>query len=408
MELSKTPLSLRPFQFFIIGHFLSFTGSWMHTTAQNWLVYELTGSSFYLGLLSFFSSSPIVLFGLIAGFLIDKFNRKKFLILITFLSIFPPLILGFLVQKAWVSFWQIAFLAFLLNSFSSIDMPLRQVFISEIVPLKLLTQALSVQAFSFNLARMLGPALAGFIISYYSLYVCFYLNALSFLPFLLFLIFFIQPQTSEVKELSSQTLNLKKEVKEIILFLKNNLTLLAVLLSVSNFTFFGISTLILLPVIVHQLYGGEAKEFGILSSFIGLGAILGSLYVFIKKEISQKLEHLFKALLLMGFSMVGLVFCPFWSLTLFLSLLIGFSFTNFFPIANSYLQENTPSQLRGRIMSLFTISFMGVTPLGNFLIGFLAEYLSLKTLLLFYFVLLLSFQLLIFKTLTKNPNKHLK
>ncbi|MDW8136237.1 MAG: MFS transporter [Thermodesulfobacterium sp.] len=399
MELSKTPLSLKPFQFFILGHFLSFTGSWMHTVAQNWLVYELTGSSFYLGLLSFFSSTPIILLGLLGGVLIDKFNRKKLLTLITFLSVFPPLILGLLVQTYSVSFWQIALLAFLLNSLTAIDLPLRQVFIGEIVPSGLLTQALSIQAFSFNLARMIGPALAGFIISYYSIYLCFYLNALSFVPLLLFLLFFIHLQDLDFKNKPSETFNFKKDLKEIFLFLKNHPSILATLLSISNFTFFGISTLILLPVIVHKLYGGQAKEFGILSSTIGIGAILGSLYIFLKKEISQKLEHLLKASLLLGLSIGGITFSPFWFLTLFLSTLIGFSFTNFFPIANSYLQENTPSHLKGRIMSLFSISFLGVSPLGNFIIGILGDILPLKMVLIAYTFLLIIFQFFIFRLL---------
>ncbi len=341
---------------------------------------------------------------LIGGVLIDKFNKKNFLTLINLFSIFPPLILGILVQTQSVYFWQITFLAFFLNCLSAIDLPLRQVFIGEIVPPGLLTQALSIQAISFNLARMIGPALAGLIISYYSISLCFYLNALSFIPFLLFLLFFIYPQTSESKPKLTQNFSLKSDLKEIVSFLKAKPSVLAALLSISNFTFFGISVLILLPVIVHKFYGGKAKEFGFISSTIGLGAILGSIYIFLKKEIPQKLKHLLKASLLLGFSIIGITFSPSWWLTVLYSLLIGFSFTNFFPIANSYLQKNTPSNLKGRIMSLFTISFLGVSPIGNFVIGVLADNFPIKIVLIFYVVFLIALQFLILSKWVEPKN----
>ncbi|RKX62629.1 MAG: MFS transporter, partial [Thermodesulfobacteriota bacterium] len=190
LYLEDNPLKIKNFRLFIIGHFLSFTGSWVQNIAQIWLVYELTWSSLYLGIFSFFSSFPTLFLTFIAGIFIDLFDRKKTLSIIAFLSIFPPLILGFLTQLKLVTFWHITFLAFLSGCLTALDTPLRQVFISEIVPIKFLTKAISFQSLSFNTARVLGPFLAGLIISYRNLYECFYLNALSFIPFLFFLTFF--------------------------------------------------------------------------------------------------------------------------------------------------------------------------------------------------------------------------
>lgn len=388
-HLEDNPLKFRNFRLFIIGHFLSFTGSWIQNTAQVWLVYELTLSSLYLGIFSFFSSFPTILFTFVSGILTDLFDRKKLLSLIAFFSIFPPLVLGVLTQFKLINFWQVTFLAFLSGCLSALDTPLRQVFISEIVPMKFLTKAISFQSLSFNTARVLGPFIAGLIISYGNLYQCFYLNALSFIPFLIFLTFFIKVQKKkEIRK--AEKIKFIESLKEILNFLKSEKKIPIVLFSVAIFTIFGASVMVILPVIVHKFYGGGGKEFAFLSSSIGLGAIFGASSVIFRRPIDNKVGHLLKATFILSFGLLGLNFIRSWYLTLFFCFLIGYSFTNFFPVANSYLQENTPDSLRGRIISLFILSFLGTHPVGNFIAGFLASKINLHAILLFYVIFLLS------------------
>ncbi len=396
--LEDNPLKIKNFLFFLIGHFISFTGSWTQSTAQTWLVYQLTWSGFYLGIFSFLSSFPVIFITILAGIIIDLFDRKKLLSLTLFFSIFPPLVLGLLTQFKIITFWYITFLALLSSCLTAIDTPLRQVFISEIVPLPFLTKAISFQALSFNTARILGPFLAGLIISYGNIYQCFYLNALSFIPFLIFVLFFIKPQLSEKKDLKEKV-EIRHTFKEVYSFLKKEKKIVIVIFSVIIFTLFGASVIVLLPLIVHKIHMGGAKEFAFLSSLLGAGAILGAFSVIFGKPIQNKTFHLFKATLFLSISLIGLNTIKNWYFTLFFCSLIGFSFTNFFPVANSYLQENTPESLRGRVISLFTLSFLGIHSVGSFLAGFLADKISLNMVIFFYIILLFSINtyLLLFK-----------
>jgi len=388
LSLEDNPLKIKNFKFFIIGHFISFTGSWVQSTAQIWLVYELTWSALYLGIFNFLSSFPTIILTFISGVLTDLFDRRKMLSIIAFFSIFPPLMLGILTQFKLITFWQVTFLAFLSGCFSAIDTPLRQVFISEIVPMRFLTKALSFQALSFHTARMLGPFFAGVIISYGTLYQCFYINALSFIPFFIFLTFFIKTQKQvEIKKIGRE--EIKRSYKEVYNFLKKEKKILNVIFSVANFTVFGAAVMILLPIIVHKIYGKGGKEFAFLSSVLGLGAIFGASSVIFRKPISDQIKHLFKTTIILSLGLLGLNLIKNWYFTLIFCFIIGFSFTNFFPVANSYLQENTPDHLRGRIISLFTLAFLGMHPVGSFIAGFLANKIGVHATLSLYITLLL-------------------
>jgi len=324
--------------------------------------------------------------------------------IIAFFSIFPPLILGILTQFKLITFWQVTFLAFLSGCLSAIDTPLRQVFISEIVPMSFLTKALSFQTLSFNTARILGPFFAGLIISYGNLYQCFYINALSFIPFFIFLTFFVKTlKQREIKKIEKK--EIKRSYKEVYEFLKREKKILNVIFSVANFTIFGAAAMILLPIIVHKIYGKGGKEFAFLFSVLGLGAIFGASSVIFRKPISDQIEHLFKTTIILSLSLLGLNLTKNWYFTLIFCFIIGFSFANFFPVANSYLQENTPNHLRGRIISLFTLAFLGMYPIGSLIAGFLTNKIGLHATLFLYitFLFFLNIYLLGFKFKPSKP-----
>jgi len=385
-SLADNPLKYRNFRFFLLGHFISFIGTWIQQVAQVWLVYELTGSSFYLGVFTFFNAFPMMILSLLGGMIIDTFDRRKLLMLVVFFAMFPPVILGFLTQTGKIGFWTITFLGFLSGCFAAIDTPLRQVFISEIVPIKILVKAISFQSLSFNAARMIGPLIGAFLLSQKKIYLCFYLNALSFLPLFFFLAFFIRPSVST--EARSQPQSKRTAFKEALVYLKENSNLLVVLFLVASFTFFGPSLLVLLPVIVKQFYHGGGKEFGFMSSTVGAGAILGALSVIVRTTMKDKLKNLLAGITLFCVSILVISINHEWYLTLACLVLIGFAFTNFFPVANSYVQENTPSRLRGRVMSLFVTAFLGIYPIGNLFVGFLAEHIPVRLILAIYPIVL--------------------
>lgn len=392
------PLLYRDFRFFIVGHFISFTGSWIQTTALHWLIYDLNKSSYELGLYSLITNLPGVLATLLAGFLIDRFPTVRLFQTILGLSLIPPLIFVFLLEMKIYNFWIFLIPGLLASILSSIDMPLRQVLIGEIVPQRYLTQALSLQAFSFNSARMLGPLIAGIILSY-STVLCFWVNFLSFLPFLTFTLF-IRGNDKPKKKKTYFSIN--REVTEFLRLLVNRSELLLLLLLVASFTFWATSIIILLPMIVHENLNGSSREFAILSSAVGIGAILGALLVFFTRKVDVELNQLYRAHLLWVAGILGLIFAQSFPIYYISLVLTGMAFTHFYPVANSLIQRRSDSEHKGKVMSLFTVAFIGVAPLGQFFIGFLSEHLELKVLLIVVSVLLIMTNVTLLGLLNKK------
>lgn len=374
------PLRIRAFCLFILGHFISFTGTWIQNTALQWLIYTQNKSTSQLGLFTFLTTFPGIFITLLSGILIDRIERKKLLQILLFLALFPPLFMGLLIHQEYFNFWVFVLLAFLANSLSSIDMPLRQVFISEIVPPLYLTKALSLQALSFNSARMLGPTISGFVMTFFHISLCFFLNFFSFIP-LLFFTFFIK--TTQKEKLLYQKTKFSQEISEFLFFLRQNLYLIKILLITAVFTFFGVSIIILLPMLTTEVLKGSGKDYAFLSSGLGIGAILGALSVFLRREIQSKTFQLLLAHFLWGIGSLGLIFGKNFFLLFLSVLMIGSSYTNFYPVVNSFLQENTPFQYRGKMMSLFSIAFLGTAPFGQMFTGFMVEFLNYKLWLFF-------------------------
>ncbi len=398
MFLSNNFLISKNFKFFISGYFISIIGSWIQTAGQMWLVYKLTKSAFYLGLFSFLTSSLILFFVLLGGFLIDTIDRKQLMILITLFSIFPSLTLGILIQINIINFWYLTVLVFLYNSISTLEIPLRQVFVSEIVPLQLITKGIAFQSLAYNFARLVGPFLSSLILTYSKVYNCFYLNALSAAIFIIFLKFVTPEFKREKKILFSQ--NFKETLKLTLSFLKRK-EINRVLLSVISYTFFGNSIIIIFPYIANKVYGKDPKEFTYLLTAVGLGAVLGAIQVILKNGIKNEVSHLWKATVILALGILGLSFSKMWTLALIFSFLIGFSFSNFFPVANGFLQKSTPDYLRGKIISLFTLAYLGTFPLGDLTIGFLTEILGIY-LIIFYVILLLTFNKLLLSSIVSR------
>lgn len=389
--LKDTPLISKNFKFFIFGYSLSVTGSWIQNAGQMWLVYKLTNSAFYLGLFSFLTSFLTLFFVLLGGFLIDIIDRKLLMILINSFSVFPSLILGILIHTDNINFLYLTLFVFLYNSISTLEIPLRQVFVSEIVPLHLITKGIAFQSLAYNFARLVGPFLSSLILTYGNIFHCFYLNALSSIIFVIFLNF-VTPKFKKEKETSS--LKFLESAKITLSFLKRK-EINRILLSVVNYTFFGNSIIILFPYITNKIYERDPKDFTYLLTAVGLGAILGAFQVILKRKIKDEISHLWKATIILVLGILGLSFSKIWILALFFSFLIGFSFSNFFPVANGFLQKSTPDYLRGKIIGLFTLAYLGTFPLGDLTIGFLIETAGLYIIIFYVGILLIINRLLI-------------
>lgn len=347
----------------------------MQHIAQSWLVYVITNSAFYLGLISFLSSFPMLIFTLFGGVVADRYSRKKILVLTQIFSLFPALFLGIIIQLNKVEIWHVAVASLVLGIASAFDMPARQAFITEIVSKEMITSAVAMQSMSFNIARIVGPFLAGVIVTNLNFHMCFYLNAISFLPLIVILRWISEKNIPATTENSS----VKHFFKEGLAFLLERKRILFTISAVGIFTVFGVSFIPVLPVIAKEVLGRGVEGYSMLVTSIGIGSLTAGTIIAIRKDIQDKEKHIFLASLIFPIGLFGIALSENFYITIFFAFLLGLSFVNFFTVSNSFIQHQTESRLRGRIMSFFSFVFLGFTPFGNMLIGVLVENFGTRT-----------------------------
>ncbi len=389
------PLRVKEYRSYWIGQTISLIGTWMQQIAQGWLVYVLTKSAFYLGFVSFLSTFPMLIFTLFGGVVADRYSRKKILILTQAMSLLPAIFLAIIIHLGIVQIWHVAVASFILGVAAAFDMPARQAFITEIVSKDMITSAIAMQSISFNIARIVGPILAGFIVTQINFHMCFYLNALSFLPLIIILM--------KISHLNIQSdngdLSVKHFFKEGFIFLFTKKKIFYTICAVGAFTIFGISFIPFLPMIAEQVLKKGADGYGMLVSSIGLGSLLAATFIVMKKDIEEKENHIFKASLFFPVGLLGIALSKNFYVTIVFAFLLGFTFVNFFTVSNSFIQHHTEGRMRGRVMSFFAFVFLGFTPIGNIFTGWLVEHLGIKTVISTYAFICFIFSLLFFKIL---------
>ncbi len=371
------PLRIRNFRLFFIGQSISLIGTWIHTTAQRWLLYELTNSAFYLGLLGAVGSLPVLLFSLPAGYLADSWSKRKLLIFSQTIAAFQAGLLAALVYTGAVKVWHVLGLAFVLGCTVALEFPVRHSFIYELVGKEPLITALSLHSTAFNLARFLGPAIAGFLMMYSGLGSCFLANALSYAPVILALCLIKIPNEKKGK--------IKKPLeglKEGLSFAWQVLPIRATLSLIAVTSIFLLPYAVLLPVLTREHFGGGAEAFSFLLAANGLGALCGALFM---ASFGRNLKRDRFILLNLGFLCLWLaatVVTSHLKLAAVFLLLAGFHMVCMFTSSNAHLQLQASDDLRGRILSLFSLSFLGLFPLGSTLSGVLAQYFGVEAILL--------------------------
>jgi len=279
-------------------------------------------------------------------------------------------------------------------------MPARQAFITEIVYQDMITSAIAMQSISFNIARIVGPMLAGFVVTHLNFHMCFYLNALSFVPLIIILL--------SIKldfVVSSSHISFKESLKEGLQFIVKSRQILYIICSVGIFTLFGLSFMTILPIIAGEILKAEAKGFSMIVSSVGAGSLLSGIFIALKRDIKQKLNHIFGASILFPVGLLGIAFSNNIHLTMFFAFLLGVAFVNFFTVSNSFIQNQTEQKLRGRVMSFFGFVFLGFTPIGNLLIGTLVDRLGVKTVLEIYSLTCLAGGIIFLKILPSIQRK---
>jgi MFS family permease len=367
-------LTVYNYRLFWFGQLISLSGTWMQTTAQAWLVLKLTNSPVALGTVTFLQFLPITVLTLFGGVLADLFPKRSVLIGTQVVAALQAMVLAALVLTNTVQLWHIYLLALLLGTVNAFDTPTRQAFVSELVGKNYLQNAIALNSSLFNTARIIGPALGGMIISIVGIGETFLLNCISFSPVIVGL-FFMHPNEFYITEHHHRG-NIFRQVGEGIRYAVRTPNVFLIMLTMAIVGTFGYNYNTILPLLAKYVLDAGAFGLGLLTSSVGIGALIAALGMASAKRISESM--LLGAALLFSILLFLVGFSSWLPLTLILLVLMGAIGIVYTASSNTQLQISTPGELRGRVMSLYFLLFAGTSPIGGFLIGVLAAKLSVQ------------------------------
>ena len=363
-------LSIRNYRLYFIGQAISVCGMWMQTIGQDWLVLKLTNSGTQLGVVSAFQFLPVLFLAPFGGVIADRFSKRRILYFTQSIAGFLALALGALVITNQIQIWMIYLLALGLGVINSLDNPSRQTFVSEMVGEEYLTNAISLNSTEINLARVVGPTIAGVIIAAFGLAPCFLFNGFSYIAVIIALAMMKKEDLQQVKYAARA----KGQLKDSFRYVKNSPVLLYTLLMMAIIGTFTYEFSVTLPLLARFTFHGGAGTYSILMAAVGGGAVIGGLFAASRRKATSKMMVI--SALLFGVSITLLAIMPnaiFAVVALFLAGVTSISFTS---SANTILQLKTAPEMRGRVMSFWAMAFLGSTPIGGPIIGWIGQYIG--------------------------------
>lgn len=361
-------LYTRDFRLFWFGQIISLSGTWMHSVAQSWLVYSMTKSPLYLGLIASLSSLPILFFTLIGGSVADRYPKRNIIIITQLLSIIPAFALGVLTYGNFVTIWQVGVIAFFFGTVNAFDVPARQSFLAEVVSRDNITNAIALNSAAFNGARILGPLMAGIVIANFSIPVCFFLNALSFVP-----VVFALTKIRAAGTAKSSGKGFIEGIGEGWKFVVQDKPVLYIMSLISIFSLFGIPYITMLPILADEIFREGVRGLSLLVSSAGLGSFAAAMIIAFKGEIQGKRIFIPVSAVIFSVAILAIALADNFHIAMLLIFFAGWGIVSFLAVCNSFIQQVVPDALRGRVMSLYTLVFLGFAPLGNSAIGFVAH-----------------------------------
>lgn len=362
-------LAHRNFRYLWFGAVLSNIGTWIHMIAVGWLVLELTDSPFLLGFVSFAANLPVFFLALFGGVAADRINRKWLIIWTQAVSVVLAFSLGLLASLHLATVVVITLLSFGMGIATAFSFPAWQAIISDLVPRKDLLNAIALNSAQFHAARLVGPALAGLILAAGGAAVCFYANAASYFAVILALLFIHwlpEPKKSHQGSIWEHALSG-------IRYACGNRVVIVLLASTGVLTIFGMIFTVLMPIFARDILEVGAKGLGYVMAANGFGAVTGALLVAYLAHIVPK-DFLIKAgMITFSLSLIAFAFSQSVLLSMAALAIAGIAFLTSTSAINTSLQSIVPNEIRGRVMSLFVWSFMGLMPIGNLLGGWLAH-----------------------------------
>jgi len=363
-------LRYRNYRLFFSGQSLSLIGTWMQQVALGWLVYRLTDSAFLLGLVGFSSQIPTFMMASVAGVLADRYNKHKIIIATQTLAMIQAFLLAFLTLSETIQIWHILLLSLFSGLINAFDMPTRQSFVIEMVDDRNdLPNAIALNSSMFNAARLIGPTVAGILITAIGEGFCFLVNALSYLTVIVSLL---------MMKLEPKTIIQKKEkvlegLKEGIKYAYNFKPIRALLLLIALVSLTGMPYAVLMPVFARDVLHGNSQTLGFLFGAVGSGALIGAIYLASRKTVLGLGRLIAIAASIFSLGLLFFSFSRDIYLSIGLMVFTGAGMMLQMASTNTVLQTLVDDDKRGRVMSLYIMSFMGTMPFGSFIAGTLAS-----------------------------------
>ncbi len=363
-------LAHRNYRLFFGGQSLSLIGTWMQQIAMSWLVYRMTGSAFLLGLVGFTGQVPTVIFGPFAGVSADRLNRRNLLIATQTLSMLQAFLLAFLTLTGSVAVWHLIVLSIILGTVNAFDVPARQSFVVDMVKNKNdLGNAIALNSFMFNSARLIGPSIAGLLIAYTGEGVCFLLNGISYIAIILALM--AMRITHKVRKQVSKALF--HEIKEGFQYAFGFAPIRYIILLVGLVSFLSMPYIVLMPIFARDILHGGSHTLGFLMGATGIGALTGALYLASRKSVIGLGRLITISTCVFGCGLIAFSFSRYLPLSLCLMLITGFGMILSLASCNTIVQTVVDEEKRGRVMSFYAIAFVGMAPFGSLIGGSIAH-----------------------------------
>ncbi len=375
-----------------MGQLVSLIGTWMQSTAQAFLIYQLTNSVAYLGYVGFASGLPTWLFTLYGGVVSDRMPRRTLLVITQTSMLILAFILAALTFTGLVKPWHVLVLAFLLGIANAFDAPARQSFVLEMVDREALTNAIALNGSMFNSATAVGPAVAGLTYAAFGAGWCFTINGISFIAVIVALLL-MKLKPWHAPQIKASAIS---EMKEGLIYVLKHPVIRVLMIGAGMISVFGFSFITLLPAWAVNILGGDVTTNGLLQSARGIGALVAALMIASLGNINWRGK-----LLTLG-SLIGPVFLILFAfmhtipLSLLMILVVGWAFMIFNNVNNAIIQTQVQDNLRGRVMGVYMLVFNGLAPIGALLAGTLADGINVTAAVLVMAAVFLAYSLFAF------------
>ncbi len=369
----------RNYSLYFAGQSVSLIGTWMQKTAVSWVIYSLTHSTFMLGLTLFASLFPSFLFSLIGGVVSDRYNRYRVLLTTQVASLIQALALAVLILLKHYAVWEILSLSVVLGIINAFDVPARQSLVYEMVDDKDdLPNALALNSSMVNLSRIIGPAIAGIVLESLGDGACFLLNALSFVAVIGSLLLMKLPKY--IKTVHKK--NVFGELSEGMAYIKRtpSIAFLIIMLGLVSLLVLPYNTLI--PYYAKDVFKGTASTFGVIDSFIGLGAFSCAIFLASQKTGANLKKILFINTMVFGTGLILFSHETIYPLALVFAAIAGFGMMSQITVVNTLIQTTVAPAMRGRVISYYAMAFFGMQPLGGLLVGSISKWVGTQNTLL--------------------------